>query len=112
MRALVIVKLAHTLAWASFAGCIMGLPIAALAGRFRLAALFASATLVETGILAANGWRCPLTDIAARFTDDRRENFDIYLPRWLARHNKAIFGTAFIAGGLIALGAAVFRYRK
>ena len=111
MRALVIVKVIHTLAWAFFAGCIVGLPIAALAGRFRLAALLAFATLVEIVILAANGWRCPLTDIAARFTDDRRENFDIYLPRWLAKHNKAIFGTVFVAGGLIALGAAALRWR-
>jgi hypothetical protein len=29
--------------------------------------------------------RCPLTGIAARYTDDRRDNFDIYLPPWLAR---------------------------
>jgi hypothetical protein len=30
-------------------------------------------------------------------------NFDIYLPNWLARHNKTIFGAIFILGGLFAL---------
>lgn len=30
---------------------------------------------LEALILALNGWRCPLTAIAARYTDDRRDNF-------------------------------------
>jgi hypothetical protein len=41
-----------------------------------------------------------LADLAARYTMDRAENFDIYLPLWLARHNKTIFGTIFVAGEL------------
>jgi hypothetical protein len=32
------------------------------------------------------------------YTDDRRDNFDIYLPVWIARHNKAVFGSLFGAG--------------
>jgi hypothetical protein len=39
-----------------------------------------------------------LTGIAARYTDDRRANFDIYLPEWLARHNKTIFGALYLLG--------------
>jgi len=53
-------------------------------------------------VLWLNGWRCPLTDVAARYTDDRRANFDIYLPEWLARYNKQIFGPMY-AVGLIVL---------
>jgi hypothetical protein len=49
-------------------------------------------------VLAVNRWRCPLTPIAARYTEDRRANFDIYLPEWLARYNKEIFGTLYLAG--------------
>jgi len=48
--------------------------------------------MVEVIILAVNRWRCPLIAVAARYTDDRRENFDIYLPLWLAMHNKTVFG--------------------
>jgi hypothetical protein len=44
-------------------------------------------------VLIANDESCPLTGVAARYTVDRRDNFDIYLPEWLARHNKLIFGS-------------------
>ena len=43
-------------------------------------------------MLAVNHMRCPLTDLAARYTVNREDNYDIYLPPWLARHNKQIFG--------------------
>ena len=47
--------------------------------------------------------RGPLSDLAARFTDNRSNNFDIYLPNWLAQHNKVIFGTLFVAGESVVL---------
>jgi hypothetical protein len=40
----------------------------------------------------------PLTSVAAHYTEDRADNFDIYLPLWLARYNKTIFGTLFVCG--------------
>jgi len=52
--------------------------------------------LLEVLVLSMNGWRCPLTDIAVRYTDDRSDNFDIYLPRWVAKNNKHIFGALFV----------------
>jgi hypothetical protein len=58
---------------------------------------------VECLILAANRGRCPLTGVAARYTEQRTDNFDIYLPLWLARWNKAIFGVIFVAGVLFVL---------
>jgi hypothetical protein len=42
--------------------------------------------------------RCPMTDVAARYTSDRRANFDIHLPLWLAQHNKTIFGALYAIG--------------
>jgi hypothetical protein len=44
-----------------------------------------------------------LTDLAGHFTADRTDNFDIYLPLWLAGRNKEIFGTLFVIGELFAL---------
>jgi hypothetical protein len=58
---------------------------------------------VGVGVLAANGGRCPLSDLAARYTDERASNFDIYLPNWLASRNKTIFGTLFVVNELIVL---------
>lgn len=111
LRPLTAVRLLHTLAWALFAGCIIAIPIAVLAGRFRLAAVLIGIVLVEVGILAFNRMRCPLTAVAARYTDDRRANFDIYLPEWLARHNKVIFGVLYAGGILLTLGAWLSRDR-
>lgn len=97
------IKLLHTAIWAFFAGCILVLPVSALANRFDWALAATVLVLAECGVLALNRGRCPLTDLAARYTNDRAENFDIYLPHWLAQHNKKVFGTLFIAGELFVL---------
>ena len=52
---------------------------------------------VEVSALVVTGMRCPLNDLAGRHTDDRPDGFDIFLPPWLARHNKLIFGTVLAA---------------
>jgi hypothetical protein len=96
-RMLVIVKLVHTAVWLFLVGCIMLIPIAAATHRFFWAEVLAGLVFVECAILALNRGRCPLTDVACRYTDDRVANFDIYLPEWLARNNKAIFGSLFLA---------------
>jgi polyferredoxin len=103
-RRLRTIKLLHTLVWALFAGCVALIPVFAWLRRFDVALVLIGLVLIEVLILGANGWRCPLTAIAARYTDDRRDNFDIYLPEWLARHNKTIFGAWFVLGLLLTLG--------
>jgi hypothetical protein len=96
--ALKTVKIVHTLAWAVLVGCILGIPWASWRGRHQVAAALAGIVLLEVAVLLINGWRCPLTLIAERYTEDRRDNFDIYLPEWLARHNKTIFGVVYVVG--------------
>lgn len=68
------------------------------AQRFDIAFMLAAVVMVEVVVLALNGMRCPMTGVAARYTDDRKDNFDIYLPLWIARYNKHIFGTLYVAG--------------
>jgi hypothetical protein len=102
-RTLVRVKLLHTVIWAVMAGSILAIPVTAMQERFDWAAGLSALVLLECGVLAVNRGRCPLTDVAARYTDRREENFDIYLPRWLARHNKVIFGALFVMGEVILL---------
>jgi len=96
------IKLAHTLVWAIFAGCILAIPIVSWRGEHRAAAWLAAIVAGEVAVLVLNKLRCPLTAVAARYTEDRRDNFDIYLPEWLARHNKLIFGTLYLAGVVFA----------
>lgn len=100
---LVGIKLLHTVVWFFFASCIVAIPIAGLRHEFRWAAILSGLVLIECAVLALNRCRCPLTDVAARYTEVRPANFDIYLPLWLARRNKEIFGTLFAVSELFVL---------
>jgi hypothetical protein len=92
------VKIAHTIVWAIFAACIVAIPALAWRGYEWQAVALILVVIVEVLVLIANGGHCPLTAVAARYTMDRRDNFDIYLPEWLARHNKLIFGSISLGG--------------
>jgi hypothetical protein len=79
------IKVAHTIVWALFVGCILAIPVASWRGEHRTAAWLAAVVAGEVAILVTNQWRFPLASIAARYTDERQDNFDIYLPEWLAK---------------------------
>ena len=101
---LVAIKVLHTAIWLFFAGCIVAIPFAGAWRQFRLVAILSGLVLVECAVLALNRGRCPMTDLAGRYTEDRTDNSDIYLPLWLARRNKMVFGTLFALGELFVLG--------
>ena len=92
------VKVTHTVVWAFFAGCILAIPYFAWQSELKIAVVLILIVMIEVAVLSVNRMRCPLTGVAARYTTDRRDNFDIYLPLWLARYNKQIFGTLFALG--------------
>ena len=94
---LLAIKIAHT------AICIFAIWFFAWQARYGYATLMSGIVLVEIFVLGLNGWSCPLTAAAGRYTQDRRANFDIFLPTWVARYNKAIFGTLYIAGIVLTL---------
>jgi hypothetical protein len=96
-----LIKIAHTAAWAVFASAVVAIPPVAMTGRRAAAIWLIALVTLECLVLAANRMRCPLTDVAARYTADRRDNFDIYLPLALARYNKELFGTLFVADLLL-----------
>ena len=105
-RRLRVIRVLHTAVWAVFAGCIVAIPVLAWQGRSGVAAVLAALVLGEVVVLWLNRWSCPLTAVAARYTDDRSANFDIYLPEWLARYNRQIFGPLYVVG----VAYAVLRY--
>ena len=93
-----------TAVWAFLATSILALPVAGVLRRFRWAAIL-TVIVLECGVPAVNGGRCPLSDLAARFTLDRNSNFDIWPTTWLAQHNKLLFwGWLFVAVELIVVG--------
>lgn len=98
-----VIKVIHTITWAVFAGCILAIPGYAWAGNIQIAAILCGVVFMEVLILIFNNWSCPLTPVAARYTENRQDNFDIYLPVWLARYNKEIFGSLYIFGIIYTL---------
>lgn len=96
-RTLHVIRCVHTVVWAFFVIAIVGIPVAAWLGRRDVFLVLTGIVMVEVAVLAVNRMRCPLTGVAARYTDDRRANFDIYLPLWLARYNKHVFGPLYVA---------------
>jgi hypothetical protein len=97
-RRLLLVKLLHTAVWAFFAGCILAIPVLGWRGQLLPAGVLCGVVFLEVLVLLFNDLRCPLTPVAARFTTDRRANFDIFIPEWIARYNKEIFGGLYVAG--------------
>jgi|ERR1035437_8140399 hypothetical protein len=95
------VKLLHTAVWAFLAGCIVALLATAWLRRFDWAAILTAIILIECAVLGLNRGRCPLTDVAARYTSQDSPNADIYLPA--AKHNKTLFGTLFVVNELVVL---------
>jgi hypothetical protein len=56
-------------------------------------------------LLLFNGL-CPLTVLARKYSGSPQANFDIFLPEWLAKYNKLLFGSIFVIG----LTLMVIRY--
>jgi hypothetical protein len=101
---LTLIKVLHTVIWAILASSILALPALAIVRRFRWAAVLSGLVLVDCGVIALNGGRCPLTDLAERLTSNRADNFDIYLPIWLAGTTKSFLARSlFVAGESVAL---------
>lgn len=60
--------------------------------------LAAASVMVEGLVLAIFKGSCPLTVVARKYSDSDKDNFDIYLPNWLAKYNKQIFTTLYLIG--------------
>jgi len=90
-KRLTAIKAAHTLAWFSIESCMLYVLYAGLMGRSdRRAAIAAAVVAGESLIFAANGFRCPLTDLAEQLGAERGSVTDLDLPRWFARNLPAI----------------------
>lgn len=98
------IKSIHTIIWAIMAfACSYVL----YAGIFRIVNFWLWFCIVlilfEGLVLLINKGVCPLTPMARKYTLDRKDNFDIYLPEWLAKYNKLIFGMIFTTGLILVL---------
>ena len=86
------IKIIHTLIWIFFNLILIYLFYAVLTDnidyKFWIGIGFIG---LECLVLLINGWNCPLTFAARKYSDSPKANFDIFLPEWVARHNKTIY---------------------
>jgi hypothetical protein len=102
-RRLAQVKFLHTVIWFVLAAAVVALPVLAWLCLFKWVFGITGLILLECAALVANNCECPLRNVAAKYTDDRYDGFDLYLPGWLARNTMQIFGTVFFVGELITI---------
>jgi hypothetical protein len=101
---LLAVKLFHTVIWAFFVIVIFYVLYAGITDQVDAFTWIGIAMVILEGlVLLIFKMFCPLTLIARKYSDSEKDNFDIFLPNWLAKHNKLIFTTIFIVALLIVL---------
>jgi hypothetical protein len=104
MKPLIIIKTLHTIIWLFFNVVIFYLLYAVIINKIdKWVWICVVLVLLETLTLLAFKWFCPLTVWARRYSDSTKNNFDIYLPEWLAKYNKMIYGGIFILSIVILL---------
>lgn len=109
---LILVKTVHTAVWAVMAAAAFFILYSGVTGASgTLLWVSIGLLVIETLVLLANRWTCPLTPIAMKYTDERTDNFDIYLPKLVAKHNKTFFGIVFIVGLLLVAYNALSSYQ-
>jgi hypothetical protein len=86
------IKIVHTAVWGIMTTAVFYVGYSVFWMKFN-EPFFISLALIVTEILVilVNSWRCPLTAIARRYTSEEAPNFDIFLPRIIAKYNKEIF---------------------
>lgn len=101
---LLLVKIAHTIIWIFFVTVIFYILYSGLFDQVNRYTWISIALVVGEGLtLLVFKMFCPLTLIARRYSDSQKDNFDIFLPNWLARHNKLIFTSIFILGVFLVI---------
>ena len=98
-KKLLLIKLLHTAIWCVFVAAISYILYAGIFDKINLLVwICVGLVIVEGIILLIFKWKCPFTILGYKYTDNRDDGFDIFLPAWLAKHNKVIFSGLFVVG--------------
>ncbi|TYQ26190.1 hypothetical protein PseudUWO311_13240 [Pseudanabaena sp. UWO311] len=99
-----LIKLIHTAIWIFFNFVIFYMLYAAIANKLDLWLWIGYGFVFLEGlILLAFKSHCPLNLLARQYTNSTKDNFDIYLPDWLAKYTKSIYTTIFAITIIITL---------
>ncbi|SDL38235.1 hypothetical protein SAMN04488514_101607 [Kriegella aquimaris] len=101
---LLAIKLIHTIIWAFFVFVICYVLYSGITNQVNTFTWVGIGLIIGEGlILLVFKMFCPLTLLARKYSDSKKENFDIFLPNWLAKYNKFIFTSIFIVGLLLVV---------
>ena len=104
---LLVVKIVHTLIWIFFNVVIFYMLYTVIVNRLDKWLWVGYGLVFIEGItLLLFKYVCPLTLIARKYSDSRQDNFDIFLPNWLARNTKLIYTSILVL--IIAL--TIYRF--
>ena len=94
---LTLVKTLHTLVWLFFNVVLFYMAYAVIINKIDKFIWIGIGLIVLEGIvLLIFNKVCPLTIVARKYSDSTKDNFDIYLPNWLAKWNKLIYTILFV----------------
>ena len=94
-----VIKWIHTIIWLFFVTIIFYILYSGITGKINTFTWIAIALVIGEGIiLLIFKMFCPLTVLARKYSNSKKDNFDIYLPNWLAKFNKIIFTSIFLFG--------------
>ena len=95
---LTLIKIIHTLIWLFFNIVIFYMLYAVVANKIDKWLWIGYSLFIAEGlVLLAFKFFCPLTILARKYSNSTNDNFDIFLPNWLARHNKTIYTSILLA---------------
>jgi hypothetical protein len=95
-KKLFIIKSIHTIIWLFFNVVIFYLLYAVIVNKIDLWVWICIGLVVVEGfVLVIFKMFCPLTIMARKYSDSTKDNFDIFLPNWLAKHNKLMYTSIF-----------------
>lgn len=98
------IKITHTLVWALMVSAILYILYCGLTDTNNIVLWLSIVLILSEGVvLLFNKWSCPFTAVAAKYTDNRKDNFDIYLPNMVAKYKRTFFTALFIIGIILII---------
>ena len=107
---LTLLKSLHTLIWVFYNIVIFYLLYAVIVNKIdRWVWICLGLIVLEGLILLVFKSFCPITVVARKYSDSEKDNFDIYLPNWLAKYNKRIYTSIVMIAVIILIYRLVMR---
>jgi hypothetical protein len=101
---LIIVKIIHTLVWIFFNFVIFYMLYAVFTNKLDAWLWIGYGLVTLEGVtLLIFKCSCPITNVARKYSISSKDNFDIYLPNWLAKNTVLIYSSVLAVVTIITI---------